>query len=69
MGNTFQKSMMSLMTGLMVDKEDIDPLREVFEAIDKDHDGTLTKEEIALMAEEYGDDKDGLISRVLGPKD
>lgn len=61
--------MMSLMAGLMAGKDDLEPLRKVFEAIDKDHDGTLTKEEIAEMANTYGDDQNSFISQVLGPKE
>ena len=69
--------MMSLMAGLMAGYEDLEPLRQVFEAIDIDHDGTLTKEEIAEMANKYVDhDEDDIkdaswvnLSKVLGPRE
>lgn len=46
----FQKTILSLLTGLRSDKDDLKRMQKAFEALDVNNDGTLTKEEFSGYA-------------------
>ena len=49
----FQKTVISLLTGLRSDKEDLKRLQRAFEAMDINKDGTLTKDEFMSAANQF----------------
>ena len=44
--SNFQKMMLSMIVGMRKQKEELKNIKEVFQMLDKDNDGTLTMEEL-----------------------